>query len=113
MPLLRYRRPFFRTAGLSNLEFLTALLIIRDEELFDLRQKGLAHVGNGSEILVFVRMDRRAENPAVFLGFAFLRLLSIDDADDSHIDQAADMSWLRDPFGVSTIARQVAFSVSS
>jgi hypothetical protein len=81
-PALEIAECFFRTAGIRNFEFLAALLVVRDEERFDLRQQGLAHVGYGDEILVFVGMDRGAENPAVFLGFAILRLLGIDDAND-------------------------------
>jgi hypothetical protein len=81
---------FSWAACVRDFEFLPALLVVRDEEFFDLRQQGFAYIGDRYEILMFVRMDCRSEKPAILFRLAVLRLLGIYDADDPHIDQTAN-----------------------
>ena len=78
--------------GVRDLELLAALLVVGYEEFFNLRQKGLAHIGNGVKIFVLVGMNRSPKKPAVLFCLAILRLLGIYDADDPNVDQTPDVS---------------------
>ena len=51
----------FRTAGAGNFEFLTSLLVVRDEKLLQLVEQRLVHRIYGRQVLVIVRMNRDAQ----------------------------------------------------
>src|SRR5712692_11236493 len=92
MPLLRNRSAFFGPPVSVILNFLPRCFVIGDEELFDLRQKSLAHIGNGLKILMLVGMDGRTEKPAVLFSLAILGLLGIYETEDPKFDQTAKVS---------------------
>ena len=66
MLLLRNRIAFFGHR-VRDFEFLPALLLVGNEELFHLRQNSFAHIRDSVKALELVGMDRSPEKPADFL----------------------------------------------
>ena len=54
------RKSLLRAAGSRNSEFLAALFVVRNEELFKLFEQSLAHIAYGSQVLVIVGMNSNA-----------------------------------------------------
>jgi hypothetical protein len=86
-------KSLLRATGTSYLKFLAALFVVRNEELFELRQHCLANVVNRFEVFMIVGMNRDAEQAVVGFGFSVFRLLGCDNPDDANLDQASDMRW--------------------
>jgi hypothetical protein len=74
-----------------DLELLSSLFVVGDEELFHLRQKGLVHVHDVVYIRVVVGMNCHAEQSIVGFRLPLFRLLRVDDADDTYLNEAADI----------------------
>ena len=54
------RKSLLRPAGSCNSEFLAALFVIGNEEVFKLFEQSLAHIVYGSQVLVIVGMNSNA-----------------------------------------------------
>src|SRR5579871_1245408 len=82
---------FLRTARAGNLEFLTPLLVIRNEKLLYLIEQSFAYIIDGFYVLVVVRVDGNTNESVVTLAFPVFRLFGRDNANDTYFYKATDM----------------------
>ena len=68
-----------------------ASFVIGDEESLQLIEKRLAHIVDGFQVLLIIRMDCYPEKPVIALGLAALSLLRLDDSDNTNVDEATHM----------------------
>src|SRR5512132_3826450 len=74
-----------------DLELLAALLVVRNEKCLQLIKQGLAHIIDGFQVLMVVRVDGDTQQPVVAFGLALLGLLRLDDSNNTDLDQASYM----------------------
>jgi hypothetical protein len=82
---------FFRPSCPCNFKFLPPLLVIRNEELLDLRQQSFADVGYGVQILVIVGMNGDSEQSIIGLSLPVFCLLGLNDTLKANVDKTADV----------------------
>jgi len=82
---------FFGSTYRRDPEFLSSLLVIRNEKRLHLGQQRLANVVYSFQALVIVGMNGDTEEAIVGFRFSILGLLGLDDADNAHVHKAADM----------------------
>lgn len=93
------------SAHLQDAKFLSSLLVIGDEELFEFFQEIWVEIVDVLDFRIVTAMSRNAEQPVIPLGFSLFGLLGFYDSDETGRNDASSEGRLihedKDVFGIS------------